>query len=175
MAFDLPRASRGLRFSGHLRALSLGRKRPEKEETVDTNPVTVMAAPLVPASPAASQLGKPRASRVEPAPLASVIVEEDPQVVARRRERDALDVTRAQPDAILTRTKPMLPVPNFRPASAPAMPPIFFAPLPRPKRSSTPFSIAAWIVAALISGVFSYQYAPHALDGVDDAVRELAR
>jgi hypothetical protein len=67
-----------------------------------------------------------------------------------------------------------LPVFNFHRAVDPAEP-LFLAAPRRRRRSSSPLTTVVWLVAALLSGVASFEYTPQCLDGIKDAVQVLER
>jgi hypothetical protein len=52
---------------------------------------------------------------------------------------------------------------------------IFTPPTPSSRSSGAPgLSLAVWVVAAVIAGMFSYRAAPEALDGIEHAAHTLA-
>lgn len=199
MSIQLPRSPRELHFTGSVRSLAperpaseLGRERPKKAPppplsrsvppparrvrggdvyAVDVQPTPARSNERAGAAPPVSRAKKLETMR---GPLVSVD-EEDIQTQAL--DRDEIDAAlfpiarRANPHPA-----PNLPVPHFRSAAeakAHHARPALVAPRPAARdRSGLPLSV--WLVAAMIAGIVSYNFAPQALETVAQAVRAIA-
>jgi len=180
MAFDLPRSPRSLRFTGSVRALS-------KEEAV-TPPKTAppktappktanglgQARPKTPPPPVA-RLTTPTRLTTMRGPLPSI---DDEDLDTLCLDRDALDIA-VLPDARLAKNLPPtakdgphLPVPGFRSKAEVAKhcqePTVVVR---APRGGSLPLGV--WLFAAMIAGIVSFHFAPHAREGLEHAVRAL--
>jgi hypothetical protein len=209
MSFDLPRSPKGLRFTGSVRALAIGRERPaRRQETAPAAPPSyrpqpqrqpyaqqterqprrtprdVYAAEVIPTPYVAASHPAERAPTLAPArpatlrPARARMPSFDDEAQTMALDRDALALGLAQPSAPLEPPRHGLPVPNFRPAVAGAVdspgPQMVFTPAPPAKASGPGLSLAVWVVAAVIAGMFSYRAAPEALDGIEHAAHALA-
>ena len=160
MSIQLPRNQKELHFTGSVKALSLEEDAPrpalgqQRPKAVPTPPPSRTPAPArIPT--ARGQLVSMDDDQVTEA-LDRDIVNAALFPVARRENAAAAPLN--------------LPVPHFRSAAearAHHAPPAVI--VRRPSSSGLPLSV--WLIAALISGIVSYQLAPQAVASVTQAVR----
>lgn len=199
MSIDLPRSLKELHFTGSVKALrpanALGQERPKgpppppPSRAVPSRPVNRVGPPPKPLRSSDVYLADPqltpyvgarpseRAEAAKPLKLTTargqlVAIEED--VLTQSLDRDSIDaaifpVARREN---ASRPAPNLPVPHFRSAAearAHHREPTIIVKAPR--RGGLP--LGAWLVAALLAGIVSYQLAPQAVASVAQAMRAL--
>lgn len=185
MPIQLPRTQKELHFTGSVKALgperpapaaALGRERPRGRAT---NLPTPTRAPVpdvyvADAQPTPYFAARP-SERAEVArlttPLASM--DDDPPTEALDRDTLRASLFPVAPVARRAHAAPLasLPVPHFRSAAEArahhATPTIIV----RERSSAGGLPLSVWLIAALISGIVSYQVAPQAVASLTHAVR----
>ncbi len=190
MSIQLPRNQKELHFTGSVRALgperpaapsapALGRERPKGRATNLSTPTRapvpdVYVAEIQP-TPYFAARPSERAEAAHPARLLTArgqlaSMDDDPPTEAL--DRDMIHASLFPVPRRADAAAPLnLPVPHFRSAAEArahhATPTIVV-----PRRSSSGgLPLSVWLIAALISGIVSYQVAPQALASLTQAVR----
>jgi hypothetical protein len=178
-------------------ANALGRERPKgpppppPSRAVPSRPANVVAPPPKPVRSGDVYFADPqltpyigarpseRSEAAQPLKLTTargqlVSIDEDPDLLTQSLDRDSIDaalfpIARREN---ASQPAPNLPVPHFRSAAeakAHHAEPIIV--VKAPKGGSLP--LGAWLIAAVIAGIVSYQLAPQAVESVAQAVRSL--
>lgn len=183
MSIQLPRNQKELHFTGSVKALGperpaspLGRERPKgplptpiRTPAPDIYVAEQQPTPYVAARPSE------RAEAAQPLKLTTVrgqLASMDEDQLTEALDRDIINaalfpVARRENAG----AGPLnLPVPHFRSAAEARA---HHAPPPKivPKRSNAGLPLSVWLIAALISGIVSYQVAPQAVASLTGAVR----
>lgn len=181
MSIQLPRSHKALHFTGSVKALAperpanaLGQERPKAPPP----PPPSRAVPLAPPPSKHASFPVKAAAVITPGrletmrgPLVSIDEEEiHTQSLDRDEIHAALFPVARRQNA--SQPAPNLPVPHFRSAAEAkaqhAAPVIVVKP---PKGGALPLSV--WLVAAMIAGIVSYNFAPQAVESVAHAVKAL--
>jgi hypothetical protein len=189
MSFELPRRAPELRFGDSVRSVpaaapprpppTLGRARP-KAPPPAAIPRVPDSAPIEVAPPAPR---KRDVYALEPEPTASFgpasvrtsgpvreVSMSDAETLML--DVDATALARAKAAAAAAAKKP-LPVPHFRAANPVTVRPMV-GPIVAEATRDPRLPMLVWVMTAIIAGVFSYRFAPSALEHVAAAVRLLS-
>jgi hypothetical protein len=178
MSIDLPRNSKGLHFTGSVKALAperpanaLGQQRPNAPPPPPpTRAIPKAGAGAASAAPVPVVISTPTRLTTMRGQVASM----DEDIVTEALDRDALDaalfpVAKRESAA---KPSPNLPVPHFRSveeAKAHHATPVIIA--TKPAGGSLPLGV--WLMAALVLGILSFNFAPDARSSLEEAVRAL--